>query len=581
MCGIWGYLSQQKLSSKRMQNVLEAFYNTKPRGPDNSTLKELNDFVNCMIGFHRLAIIDIDNKANQPFQIFESKTKTIFVTCNGEIYNYKSLIESEGLKPESGSDCEVIKLLIEKYDVDKMLELIDGEFALAVIEEQRGESVKVTLARDHIGIRPLYFAIDADSKELAYASDLKGLTFGGGDANSATQIVANARQVQPGRKLTFTFVNDKKSGNVELINQSDVFFRFDQFPHTTFDLEEAKKKINASLRRSVDERMMTERPLGSLLSGGLDSSLVSAIASEICKKHGEKLRTFSVGMPGSTDRKYAEMVAAHIGSEHRHVEFSEEDFLNAIDETVRIIGSFDITTIRASVGLVLISKWISENTDIKVLLTGEGSDELTSGYMYFHKAPSPEESHKENLRLLNELYLYDLLRGDRCIADFGLEARIPFLSRDFIETYLRIDPALRIPRVNAELGKRVEKCLLRSAFEKDNLLPKECLWRKKEAFSDGVSSVKRSWFQIIQEVANNKYSDEEFEKRKAQYSHMEPTNKESLYFRDIFERHYGKQIDEIVPDYWLPRWCGDVKEPSARVLESYKQKGDNNNNNNN
>ena len=160
MCGIWGYFSQQQLSSKRMRDVLESFYNTKPRGPDNSTLKELNDFVNCMIGFHRLAIIDLDNKANQPFQIFNSKTKTTLITCNGEIYNYKHLIETEGLKPVSGSDCEVIKLLIEKYDIDKMLELIDGEFALAIVDENRGESIKVTLARDHIGIRPLYYAFD-------------------------------------------------------------------------------------------------------------------------------------------------------------------------------------------------------------------------------------------------------------------------------------------------------------------------------------------------------------------------------------------------------------------------------------
>ena len=577
MCGIWGYISSEQKTAKAMRDIYESFYNGKQRGPENSTLKELNDFVNVFVGFHRLSIMDIDNKANQPFEIFQTKTNTIFVSCNGEIYNYKELIEKEDLKPKSESDCEVIVLLIEKYGVDQMLQLIDGEFAISVVEIERNKKVTVHLARDHIGIRPLYYAFDAEKKLFAYCSDLKGMTYGGGDALTAKQIVKDARQVVPGVKMTFTFTNNVEAKEITGISSASSYFRFDQFPHTIKNLEEAKKRINKDLRKSVKDRLMTDRPFGSLLSGGLDSSLVSAIAAEICNKGNEKLRTYSVGMPGATDREFAEMVAKHIDSVHVHVEFSEEDFLNAIDETVRIIGSFDITTIRASVGLVLISKWISENTDIKVLLTGEGSDELTSGYMYFHKAPTPEASHQENLRLLGELYLYDLLRGDRCIADFGLEARIPFLDRTFMETYLRIDPKLRIPTMNPVLKKRVEKWLLRTAFEDDNLLPFPVLWRKKEAFSDGVSSVKRSWFQMIQEVAEKKYTDAEFETRKQEYAHMTPTNKESLYFRDMYEKHYGKNIDKIVPDYWLPRWCGDVKEPSARVLESYKQEGDEDN----
>jgi len=571
MCGIWGYFTPKKHTSKEVTKIVEAFYNVKPRGPDNSSLKLINEFVNCFIGFHRLSIMDTDNKANQPFEIYETKENTIFICCNGEIYNYEKILKEENYTPETGSDCEAIVYLYKKYGIDKVKEKIDGEFAISIIEVRKNDEVKVHLIRDHIGIRPLYYAYDDDTKSFAYSSDLKGLTADSGNADEAWQIVKNAQHVRPGHHVSFTW--KYKGCELPMITElkDEQFFTYNDVKTAVFDVEEAKKLINKNFREAVIDRLMTHRPLGSLLSGGLDSSLVAAIAAEAYNKEGRKLRTFSVGMPGATDRKYAEMVAKHIDSEHTHVEFSEKDFLEAIDMTVRIIGSFDITTIRASVGLVLISKWISENTDIKVLLTGEGSDELNSGYMYFHNAPSPEDNHKENLRLLNELYVYDLLRGDRSIADFGLEARIPFLDRKFMKTILSIDPKLRLPIHNEKLGCRIEKWLVRSAFEEDKLLPYVCLWRKKEAFSDGVSGEKRSWFEVIQEHAQTLYTDEDFEKRKKEYEHMPPVNKESLFFRDIFEKHYGKNVDKIVPHYWLPKWSGDITEPSARVLTAYKR----------
>ena len=571
MCGIWGYFTTKNHSSKEFVKIMEAFYNVKPRGPDNSSLQMINEFVNCFIGFHRLSIMDTDNKANQPFKIFESKEKTIFVTCNGEIYNYKDIIEQEQFQPDSESDCEVIVLLYKKYGIEKVKELIDGEFAVSIIEIERNKQIAVHLIRDHIGIRPLYYAFDEQSQSFAYASDLKGLTSDSGDADRARQIVPNTQHVKPGHHVSFTWRFNGDDAPVSSELKDELYYTYNKTQTTIFDVEEAKKKINISFRKAVIDRLMTHRPLGSLLSGGLDSSLVAAIAAQAYNKEGRRLRTFSVGMPGATDREFAEMVAKHIDSDHTHVEFSEAEFLEAIDMTVRIIGSFDITTIRASVGLVLISKWISENTDIKVLMTGEGSDELNSGYMYFHNAPSPEDNHQENLRLLNELYIFDLLRGDRSIADFGLEARIPFLDRGFMQTILSIDPKLRLPTLNKKIGHRIEKWLLRSAFEEDDLLPERVLWRKKEAFSDGVSGEKRSWFEVIQEHAQTLYSDEEFEKRKAEYKHLEPNNKETLYFRDIFEKHYGKNIDQILNHYWLPKWSGDIKEPSARVLNAYKR----------
>ena len=571
MCGIWGYFTPKNHTSKEITKIVEAFYNVKPRGPDNSSLKLINEFVNCFIGFHRLSIMDTNNKANQPFEIFKSKDKTVFITCNGEIYNYEKILKEENHTPETGSDCEAIVYLYKTYGIDEMIKRIDGEFAISIIEIEKDAKVSVHLLRDHIGIRPLYYAYDEVSHSFAYASDLKGLTADSGDAKTAWQIVKNARHVKPAHNVTLTWNFNGKENKIESSLSEKQYYSYNETKMTITDIEEAKKLINKNFKKAVIDRLMTHRPLGSLLSGGLDSSLVAAIAAKAYNNEGRKLRTFSVGMPGATDKKYAEMVAKHIDSQHTHVEFSEKDFLEAIDMTVKIIGSFDITTIRASVGLVLISRWIRDNTDIKVLLTGEGSDELTSGYMYFHNAPSPAENHQENLRLLNELYVYDLLRGDRSIADFGLEARIPFLDRNFMKTILSIDPKLRLPTHNEKLGHRIEKFLLRSSFEAENLLPFEALWRKKEAFSDGVSGEKRSWFEIIQEHAQTLYSDEDLEQRKKEYSHMPPVNKESLYFRDIFEKHYGKNIDEIVPHYWLPKWSGDITEPSARVLNAYKR----------
>ena len=571
MCGIWGHITNEIFSAKESMNYYEAFTNVKARGPDNSTLLELNDFMNSFIGFHRLSIMDTDNKANQPFKFFETKTKSVYMTCNGEIYNYKKLLKQENFTPESKSDCEVIMLLYKKYGLEKMLDMIDGEFAIALIELEKGKSVSVHLCRDHMGIRPLYYAFDEKTRELLWSSDLKGTTAKSGNVEEAFQIVANSQHVLPGHRTSFIWTLEEVTKKISVERSKRQFFEYSNIPFTITDIEEAKQAINKGLKTAVIDRLMTDRPLGSLLSGGLDSSLVSAIAAKHYNNEGRRLRTFSVGMPGATDRKYAEMVAKHIDSDHKHVEFSEKDFLEAIELTVWTIGSFDITTIRASVGLVLISKWIRENTDIKILLTGEGSDELTSGYMYFHNAPNPTESHAENLRLLSELYIYDLLRGDRSIASFGLEGRIPFLDRGFMQTYLSISPELRIPSADKDFPTKIEKCLLRASFSAEKLLPYEALWRKKEAFSDGVSGEKRSWFEIIQEHAQKLYSDKDFESKKKEYTHMTPVNKESLYFREIYEKFYGKNLDNIVPHFWLPKWSGEVTEPSARILGAYKR----------
>lgn len=252
----------------------------------------------------------------------------------------------------------------------------------------------------------------------------------------------------------------------------------------------------------------------------------------------------------------------------------EEDFLKAVKEVIKVTETFDITTIRATTGNYLIGKWVNENTDVKVLLIGDGSDELCSGYMYFHKAPNPMDSHFENLRLIQDIHFYDVLRADRGLASNGLEARVPFLDKTFIRLILQTNPDFRIPTQTLK-GFVMEKALLRDSFSGTGLLPDEVLYRPKEAFSDGVSSKKKSWFMILQEDCEKRFSDEELEKAKAEIDYLPPLSKEALYYRRQFQEFYGKgEVQRVVPYYWLPKWCGVVTDPSARVLEVYKKESE-------
>jgi asparagine synthase (glutamine-hydrolysing) len=281
-----------------------------------------------------------------------------------------------------------------------------------------------------------------------------------------------------------------------------------------------------------------------------------------------QLRTFTIGLEGATDIKYAELVAKKINSKHTTFIVTIEEALKAIDEVIYTIESYDCTTVRASVWQYLLGKKIRENTDIKVLLTGEGSDELTSGYMYFHNAPSKEESHIENVRLLKDIHRFDGLRVDRAMSCHGLEVRIPFLDPEFIELYLSLDKKIRC--ANNEGG--MEKQLFRDAFRGEDLLPIEVLYRKKEAFSDGTSSNEKSWYEHIQEHIDRMISNEEYEEDKGKYEFNKPDSKEKYYYRKVFEFYFGKKSEGVIPYYWLPKWSGNITEPSARVLDVYKKK---------
>lgn len=558
MCGIQFFLTNIKDPEIR-DLFLKLFDNIKNRGPEDTELIEKNiDNKQLYMGFQRLKINDTTNKGNQPF-ICETESEFIAVITNGEIYNYQELIIKEELITTSNSDCEVIIRLYDKYHnksynklnlVKKIIKMLDGVFAGCILHiHKKTHKINVFAFRDRYGVRPMYYGIT--EKSFGLSSELKGLV----------GLVNNIKQFPPGHILHYE--DDELS-----ISQ---YFNY-QYNVRVTDETLALHNIRTRFETAVTKRMMSDRPLCCLLSGGLDSSLVASVLS----KHSfNKIHTFCVGMKGGEDFKYAKIVANHIKSIHHEIVLTEEDFLSVIPEVIKVIETYDGTTCRASIGQYLVSKYISENTDFKVVYVGEGSDELTGGYMYFHNAPDEISFDKECKRLLRDIHFFDGKRSDRCISHFGLESRVPFLDKDFTDYYLSIDPKLRYHKLNG--GKNnIEKYLLRKAFDKEtcgyDYLPKEVLWRVKEAFSDGVSSKKKSWYQVIQEYVKIQIGDEFKEMKKKYGWYLMPYNEELYYYRKIFEKHYGEENAIVIPYFWLPKWSGNITEASARILDIYKSK---------
>ena len=557
MCGIWFFLSKLKnLDHELYAKCMDSFMKTKNRGPDRSHFEVLQEPINSMIGFHRLSIMDPGVKGDQPFKIINGD-HTIFTICNGEIYNFRELEEKYNIKAMSGSDCEVIPHLYQKIGINNLVHELIGEYAFIIFDVNMiTGDFNLYAVRDRFGIRPMFYA--ESENHFNFSSEMKSLV----DIKEEN-ITVNV--LEPRR----IYHIERKDGVISSISSTS-YYEVSVKDNMIEDLDTACNLVKDTLIESVRSKLISDRPLGCLLSGGLDSSLIASIASKILKERGQKLRTFSIGMDGSTDEYYAKLVAKHIQSDHTHIELDQQEFIDNLRNVIYNIESFDITTVRASTGQYLVSKWISKNTDIKVLLIGDGSDELCAGYLYFHKAPSAIDSHNENIRLISDIHYYDVLRADRGIAENGIEARVPFLDHRFVDLYLTIKPELRIPTNNSE------KWLLRRSFSKEanpenDYLPDEVLWRKKEAFSDGVSSKNKSWYQIIQEYAKDKYSDEDL--TNANREHLKPVSKESLYFREIFEEYYGKNVSvsKTIPYFWLPKWMGNILEPSARVLSVYKE----------
>lgn len=528
MCTIMCYAGKDI----EMEKFEEALKRTESRGPDMTKILTLPSGI---FGFQRLSIMDLSNSGMQPFT--NNKDAVI---CNGEIYGFREIkkkLIKKGYNFVSDSDCEILLPMYYEYGLD-MFSKLDAEFATIIYD---GEKDTYVAARDPIGIRPLFYGYSKSDKIL-FASEAKNL------AGLTDKIMP----FPPG----YYYANGKFTCYCD-ITEVDGDYCNDK-------LEVILKKIHDKLISGIEKRMDADAPVGFLLSGGLDSSLVCAVAQKLHPK--KPIKTFCIGMTeDAIDLKYAKEVADYIGSEHTEFYMTKEEVLNSLEEVIKILGTYDITTIRASMGMYLLCKKIHENTDVKVLLTGEISDELF-GYKYTDFAPNAEEFQNESKKRINELYMYDVLRADRCISSNSLEARVPFGDLDFVKYVLSIDPEKKLNKYN------MGKYLLRRAFEGD-FLPENILYREKAAFSDAVG---HSMVDYLKEYAEEKYSDKDFEilSRKYDY-HSKPFTKESLLYREIFEKYYPNQA-EMILDFWMPNksWEGcNVNDPSARVLSNYGDSG--------
>lgn len=525
MCSIMGYCGE----NAAIGAFESGFRQTVSRGPDDS---RIIDTGKGLLGFHRLAIMGLHEEGMQPFCLDGS-----YIVCNGEIYGFEKIRQrlSDRYTFESDSDCEILLPLYQEYGTD-MFAMLDAEFALILYD---GETKEYIAARDPIGIRPLYYGYDALGTIL-FASEPKNLV----------GLTAEIMPFPPGHYY--------KDGS--FICYCDIA----RVEETVLDdLETVCQNIKEKLIRGVEKRLVADAKVGFLLSGGLDSSLVCAIAA---KKSKMPIRTFAIGMDeDAIDLKYARQAADFIGSEHTEVVISKEDVLAALETVIHLLGTFDITTIRASIGMYLVCKWIHENTDIRVLLTGEISDELF-GYKYTDFAPSAKAFQEESEKRIRELHMYDVLRADRCISVNSLEARVPFGDLDFVRYVLAVDPEIKRNKYNKG------KYLLRHAFEGGEYLPDEILWREKAAFSDAVG---HSMVDYLKEYADRVYTDDEYKMFRKKYTQAKPFTKESLLYRELFEKHYPGQ-SQMIAGFWMPNkeWEGcDVDDPSARVLANYGDSG--------
>ena len=525
MCSIMGFTSP----TLTPEAVKPFFDRTLSRGPDQSRMEPAGSGMLC---FHRLAIMGLTEEGMQPFHLDGD-----MVVCNGELYGFRPIRQELSKKYvfRSQSDCEIILPLYREYGLT-MFEKLDAEFAMILYDSRKDSLIA---ARDPIGIRPLFYGYLTDGS-IVFASEAKNL-------------VGLCKEVCP-------FPPGHYYADGKFVRYADLT-TVEQY--SADDLDTVCRTIREKLIAAVDKRLDADAPLGFLLSGGLDSSLVCAISAKLL---GKKIRTFAIGMDlDPIDLKYARQAAEFIGADHTEVTMTRQQVLDSLEEVISLLGTYDITTIRASMGMYLCCKAIHETTDVRVLMTGEISDELF-GYKYTDFAPSPAAFQQEAKKRVDELYMYDVLRADRCISANSLEARVPFGDLDFVKYVMSIDPKLKVNTYH------MGKYLLRRAFAQDRILPDDILWRQKAAFSDAVG---HSMVDDLKEYAETKYTDAEFEQKRQQYTFAQPFTKESLLYREIFEKYYPGQAP-MVKDFWMPNkdWEGcQVSDPSARVLSNYGESG--------
>ena len=509
MCGIYFYLTYNFPNYKLL---LDKGNRCSHRGPDNSTdIIIKKDFVNLFFLFHRLSINGLNDTSNQPFQ-FEKYTN-IIVMCNGEIYNYKELAKKYNIELITDSDCEIIIHLYNILPIQEFINQLDGVFSFVIYD---GNNDIVIIGHDPMGVRSLYYS--QKDNYFSISSEMKCLD---------SFYENNVKFFPPGSYGIYNI----KNKNLEIKQYYNFKYNIIQE-----DTTQIIKNIKIKLENAVQKRLLSDRPIGCLLSGGLDSSIIASIL----KNHNPNLQTFSIGLKDSPDIIASQKVADYLNTNHTSIIISEKEMLNAIADTIYQIESYDITTIRASVPMYLLSKHIAEKTDIKVIFSGEGSDEASGSYLYFHNAPTPTDFQNECIRLLKDVHMFDVLRGDKTTAGNGLEIRVPFFDKDFINYYMSIEPSKKM------ITNNIEKYLLRKAFE--NNLPEEIVWRTKDGFSDGVSKLNKPWYQIIEEYAQSKYK-----------------LNESQMYNMIYNKHFHSKN---IPYTWMPKWSGELTNPSGRLINS-------------
>ncbi|XP_075211252.1 asparagine synthetase isoform X2 [Lycorma delicatula] len=561
MCGIWALFG---VCSNSLSHYEDSFFKLHHRGPDAWRVQHDQEVKDGCLGFVRLSIVD-SVYGMQPMTLHEYPELTLI--CNGELYNCKRLGEEFNFKYETKCDVECIIRLFSAGGIEHCVQNLDGVFAFILVDKK---NQRVYVGRDPYGVRPL-FRLKTEAGIVGFSSEGKGLM-------SLENIVpkgnCKVEQYPPGHYSEYKIEPD---GKTTLVQEKRYYKIGDKLkmrtyvPASELKPNDIKANIRTLLTAAVRKRLMAERRIGCLLSGGLDSSLIAAILVQEAKAAGipYKIQSFAIGMGESPDILAARQVAKHIGTEHHEINFTPADIAEVLDNVIYHLETADITTIRASIGMYLIAKYIQQNTDSTVILSGEGADELAQGYIYFRDAPNAAAGDKESHRLLNDIYMYDGLRADRTTSAHSLELRVPFLDLQFSQYYLSLPAELRQPQ------NGVEKFLLRSAFDKTNLIPDSILWRHKEAFSDGVTSVKKSLFQVIQEFVDAKIPNDAVNTAAKLYPHCTPKTKESVYYRKMFEKFYSGQAEWLVPYFWMPKWT-NVSDPSARFIKHYAAKDDGN-----
>ena len=548
MCGIVCAFDLKEESEVLRPKLLEMSKKIRHRGPDWSGIYADE---NAILAHERLAIVD-PASGKQP--LF-SEDKKLVLAANGEIYNHKELRKQfEGkYKFQTASDCEVI-LALYKEKGPSFIDEMNGIFGFALYDAEKNEYF---IARDHMGIIALYMGWDKNGT-FYVASELKALE----------GYCSKIELFPPGHYL------HSKDGELKRWYDRE-WKEFEAVKDNQTSIEELRVALEAAVHR----QLMSDVPYGVLLSGGLDSSVTSAIAKKYAEKRIEsddtqaawwpQLHSFSVGLEGSPDLAAAQKVAEHIGTVHHEIKFTIQEGLDAIRDVIYNLETYDITTIRASTPMYLMARVI-KSMGVKMVLSGEGADELFGGYLYFHKAPNAEEFHKETVRKLEKLHMYDCLRANKSLAAWGIEGRVPFLDKEFMDVAMRINPQDKM--IN---GERMEKWVIRKAFE--SYLPESVAWRQKEQFSDGVGY---SWIATLELMVNEKISDEQLANARFKFPIQTPTTKEEFYYRSIFEEHFPSDTAALCVPQEPSVACStkialewdesfkNANEPSGRAISS-------------